>query len=179
MSQISSVILGATPGEGPVLTLTADNAVAVSPTGGGTIFVTGSPNNLITTIGNNGTHTITVALDNTVTLTATTNNNVPTNVAGSSIPLVLDDATFINISMICSDNTSTAVRSASGFVCAVRNGGGPSLGNPVINYTDNGQAGFFPTVGFTLVGNNVVTVITGIAATTIDWRINLSWFYLV
>lgn len=178
MSQISSVIIGG-GGAGPILTLTADNAVAVSPTLGGTIFVSGSPNNLITTVGNNGTNTITVELDNTVSLTATTNNAVPTNVVGSNIPVVLDDAVFINVSVICSDNTSTAVRAANGFVCAVRNGGGPSLGTPVMNYTDNGMVGFFPTVRFTLSGNDVVTVITGVAATTIDWRINLSWFYLV
>lgn len=180
MSQISSVIIGGPPFVGPVLTLTGDNAVAVTPVAG-TIFISGAPSDLITTSGDNISHTITVELKNQLTGTVQTVNNTPTLVPGLTIPMTNDSVVYIYGSVIAATSDFAKLRTGDATVSARKQGVNPAvLNNPVVNYTSlQVLGGFFPVLSFAIIGGNTVgVVVTGEAATIINWRVNLNFFFL-
>jgi hypothetical protein len=165
MSQSGSFGSGSGPTDG-ILTLTGDTGGAVSPDGGGNIDIVGGP--AVTVVGDPGTFTLTINVAGAAEATVTTTDATPTLLY--ALPLLASQAVEIEVSIIAGQSDySTAIGgkfSSVGRRAAM--GGAVVCGSPQGNlmYDSAGN----PTVTFTASGNNINISVTGVAATTYNWR---------
>lgn len=173
MSQFVNFIPKGSSGMGPVQTLTGNNAIAVGPDGTGTINIVHPV--AYGTIFGQGKVTGS-ALSNTLTITpyVTPQPTLQTIDATAnellwSLPVLASSTvTFFAIVNGSQSDYSNAV---TGTVVgsALRGAAGAPIlaGNPII--TMNNTPGFFPFVNVIISANNLQFVVTGLAATTINW----------
>lgn len=165
MSQVIVFTGSGGGGGGSVDTLTGNTGGAVSPSAGN-INVVGDAE-FTTVTGTPGTHTLTVTLLNTDIGTVTTVDATP-HVTLLPIPVPVGTAVtaFFDVLGVKSDISEVSSGFAQG--AAINTGAGAVLiGTPVFGES----ASNFATAEFDLitVGGNLVLVVTGEAATTINW----------
>lgn len=167
MSQAGKVIT-AGGAAGPVLTLTADNAVAVTPVGG-TINVLGDGVS-VTTTGNNGTHSITIsATGGQVDLLQT---NDATQQTLATITLAANEVVLVNSQVVGAYQAANNAAIGGDFEVLARKQGAAGaaiIGNivPIAAIKSNGSTA---QITVSTAGNTVVVRVTGEAATTINWK---------
>lgn len=158
------------PAPGTTLFLQPDIGGNVGPDGSGVIFVLGGTN--ISTTGNPGTNTITINAGETP-YDVTTVDAIPTLIA--SITIGAGNATNISCNFIAIENDSSTAIGGTAFTVARNAGGGAQLSGGAgghQNIIDN--SGGFPEITFGTAGNDVQIFVTGVAATTYDWRMVVS-----
>ena len=169
MSQ-SGALNNLTPAPGTTLFLEADDGAQVPPNAGGVIFVVGGTN--ISTEGDVGTNTITINAGETP-LDVTTVDATPTLIAFATI--AAGSAVNVSCTFIAIQDTFASAIGGSAF-SIVRNAGvgavlvGGAGGHQNIIDDSNG----FPGIDFAVLGNDIQIFVTGVAATTYNWRIVVS-----
>jgi hypothetical protein len=151
---------------GPVLTLTADNAVAVTPFGG-TINVLGDGVS-ITTTGNNGTHSITISSGQTDLLQTID----ATQQTLATITLAPNEVVLVNSQVVGAYQAASNAAIGGDFEVLVRKQGAAGaaiIGNivPIAAIKSNGSTA---QITVATAGNTVTVRVTGEAATTINWK---------
>lgn len=164
MSQILSI--GSGGGGGGILeTLTGNTGGAVHPLANN-INVIGDTTS-INVSGNPATHTLTVSAANQQTYTLTTLNAVPANLITFALPSNTCYSFVVNLVAAQSDFS----HGAGGIVsAAVRNAGAGAVSIGAATYAVPQDFGGTFNVTATVSGNNFVLTVTGLAATTINWK---------
>lgn len=158
------------PPPGSMLFLEGDTGGAVGPDGSGVIFVVGGTN--ISTVGSPGSNTITINAGESPN-DVTTTDDTPTLIA--TVTIASGRATNISCNFIALELDSSTAIGGSAFTVARNAGGGAQLSGGAgghQNIIDN-SAGF-PEITFGTSGNDVQIFVTGVAATTYDWRMVVS-----
>lgn len=160
------------PPPGTMLFLEGDLGGPVAPDGGGVIFVVGGTN--ISTIGTPGSNTITINAGETP-YDVTTTNAVPTLIA--TITIANGTATNIACSFIAIQDTFATTIGGTAFTVARNAGAGAILAGGAGGHQNviDDSAGF-PEITFVTSVNDVEIFVTGVAATTYDWRMSVSTF---
>ncbi len=174
MSQITSINSGG-GGGGDILTLTGNSGGPVGPTAGN-INLIGDVNTFVDVVGNPGTSTLTISLANQLFAVAQTVNDVPVAVFIPAITINPGTALTASANFIGATDTYSA--SVSGVAnVAIRRPliGASEINKSVINYTRTNLAGFFPTVFFNVVANNLQFFVSGENGLTINWTILLTF----
>lgn len=158
------------PPPGTTLFLEGDVGGSVGPDGGGVIFVVGGTN--ISTIGNPGTNTITINAGETP-YDVTTVDATPTLIA--TVTVAAGTASNINCSFIALQDTFATTIGGTAFTVARNVGAGAVLAGGAGGHQNiiDDSAGF-PEITFGVSGNDVEIFVTGVAATTYDWRMLVS-----
>jgi hypothetical protein len=164
-----------------VATLTGDDMVVVPASASNNINVVGDGVN-ITTTGNAGANKLTISLINNLDVAATTTDNTPTlaytlataNNKGYAIfvKAVGSYATYANalaqaVSGVALNDAGTLTTVGSQGT-AVTTGGFPANIGP----SNPNRYG----VSFTVSGTNVLINVTGVAATNMNWTLNIQYF---
>jgi len=162
MSQ--SGILNVAGGTAVVLFLTGDTGGAVGPTANNINIVGGSG---ITVAGTPGTSTLTINSLGTEA-TVTTTDATPTVIFTQT--LAASEAAYMEVRIIAAEaDYSSAI--GGGFSSTIRRaaaGGAACAGGPHGNILED-TAGM-PDVDFNATGNDIQVLVTGVAATTYNWR---------
>lgn len=158
------------PAPGTTLFLEGDLGGQVGPNGGGVIFVVGGTN--ISTVGDPGTNTITINSGETP-YDVTTTNATPTLIA--TITVANGTASTITCQFIALQNTFASTIGGTAFTVARNAGAGAILaGGAGGHQSIIDDSGGFPGISFGTSGNDVEIFVTGVAATTYDWRMVVS-----
>lgn len=173
MSQITRPYSGAMPPPaGFIATETGNTGGAVGPDGAMNLNVVGD-GNFITVTGTPGTNTLTISPVNITYITAQTLDAVPLTVY--TLGITVNEALRLRVSSIAAYSTFADALSEEAEVLAVRGAGAAVISDTVgerlrtINVTDG--AG----VNFALSGNSIIIQLTGVAATTINWKLYVDY----
>jgi hypothetical protein len=174
MSQISRFSMGAIGGP-YVATETGNTGGAVSPDGANNLNVVGDAIFTYVT-GTPGTNTLLVQLNNKQQINTQTVDATPT--VSFSIAMVANEAISVFIELVAAYSDYSEALSSTKFAIATKVGAAA----PVISSTNGSVAktnGIPVTAGLTfdINGNNIRCIVTGVAATTINWKIDI--YYLV
>lgn len=158
------------PPPGTTLFLEGDLGGPVAPDGGGIIFVVGGTN--ISTIGTPGSNTITINAGETPN-DVTTVDATPTLIA--TVTIAAGTAKNISCTFIAIQNTFATSIGGTAFNVARNVGVGAVLAGGAGGHQNiiDDSAGF-PEITFGVSGNDVEIFVTGVAATTYDWRMLVS-----
>ena len=162
MSQ--SGILNLSGSSSVVLTLTGDSGGAVGPTGNN-INIVGGPG--IDVVGNPGTSTLTVnSLGEEATVTTT--DATPTVLY--SFTLNASEAALVTVTVIAAQDDYSSAIGGTGLATVRRAaaGGAVIAGGPHSNLIED--SGNMPEIDFNANGNDIEVLVTGVAATTYNWR---------
>lgn len=181
MSQFTRRNIGTAPVGPYVATLTGDDSIAVPASMTNNIFVVGDGINIETT-GDAVTNTLTISLIDNIDVTVSTTNNTPTlaytlaTTTNTSYAIFVKVAgAYANYSLSLSQGISAAGLNDGGTVSVVGNSG-----SSVFNGTWPANVG--PTnpnrygVSFTVSGADILINVTGVAATDLNWAVNIQYY---
>jgi len=152
---------------GAVLALEGNTGGPVGPDILGIIDVVGDGVG-ITVAGNPGTHTLTISLANQGYFDVTTVDATPT-VLFSKV-LDVSQAVLVTLSMVAAQSDYSAGLFGFGSGAARRDAINPAvmINDPVINFSEDFGGG--PTFTMDVNAEAIRIVVTGVAATTINWQ---------
>ena len=158
-------LLNIAGGSSVVLTLTGDSGGAVGPTGNNINIVGGGEN--VNVVGTPGTSTLTINV-NGVEETVQTTNAVPTLL--ETITMSASEAALVEVTACAAqDNFATAIGGTVSQVIRRAAAGGAVLVSVPSGTLSHDTAGN-PTITFVANGNDIEVYVTGVAATTYNWR---------
>ena len=164
MSQ-SGALSAAGGGGTDLLTLEGDTGGIIQPDGTGNIFILGGPG--VSVDGDPGTNTLTINATGTSVVTVQTVDATPTLL--EAVTLSMNQAIEIEVSLIAPQDTFASAIGGRATAVARRAGGGAVIcGAPQgsLMYDSGGN----PSISFAASGNDVNILVTGVAATTYNWR---------
>lgn len=177
MSQFTRSTIGSSPVGPFVATLTGNDAVIVPADGANNINVKGDGLN-ITTSGNAGTHTLTISLINSTDITTTTTDNSVK--AAYTLATVNNKAygIFVRAVGAYADYSQAIVVAVS--TVGLNDAGVTTVFDKQGTITTTG--GFPPGpvnpygISFTISGTSIVVNVTGVAATNMNWTLNIQYY---
>lgn len=164
MSQ-SGYLSRAGGGSTVVLMLQGDTGGSVSPNGGGTIFLLGGDN--VSVDGNPGANTLTINV-NGAEATVQTTDATPTLLY--SFTLNASEAAVVTVTLVAAQDDYSSAIGGTGLATVRRAAAGGAIiaGGPHSNLIED--SGGLPEVDFQANGNDIEILVTGVAATTYNWR---------
>ena len=171
MSQAGSIDTGSSPSV-PTSFVTDVNSPAVPAANvlnvlGGTTFI--NDDDGILTDGSSGSNTLTVFLTNRISNTVTTTDATPTNLSVNGLGASANVYNFeVNVAAY---NTTDATGAGFSVFGTIRTDGAAATlinTSDVIKNTEGTMSG--TDVSLSVSGNNVLIIVTGLAAKTINWK---------
>jgi len=174
MSQLLSTSSAIAPGSA-VIEITGNTGGAVPPDGVGNINIVGAVDSFVTVTGDPGTNTLEISLLNQLVAVVQTTDATPLIVTALDFPLTVGRAVNISYEIVAAVSDYSQMYAGTLGQSASRDTGGVSTLQPgFFNNFIEGIAGL-PSTTCVLVGNTVRFQVTGVAATTINWKIVLQF----